>query len=116
MTQTVTERDFRQPEFANTNVEDYEFRSDGKLVRKDRWEMGIRKITSILRFRHDWEISEVLQAVEALEIAANPKYVCLNPECALQGRRSDFLSHESGLVCPECSELGEELKPTGAPA
>lgn len=114
MTRTVTERDFRQPEFANAKVEDYEFRDDGKLVRKDRWEMGIRKLASILRFLHDWEISEVLQAVDALEIAANPEYVCLNPKCAMQGRRSDFLSHESGLVCPECSELVEQLKPVGA--
>lgn len=109
MTREVTEQDFRRPEFFHAKVEDYEFRHDGKVVRKDRWEMGIRKIASILRIPGEWEISEVVQAVDALELAANPEYVCVNPKCGQEGRRSDFLSHESGLVCPTCSELVEPL-------
>lgn len=118
MTRAVTERDFRMPEFADAKVEDYEFRKDGKVVRKDRWETGIRNIASILGLlkNREFEIQDVVNAVAALELAANPEYVCINPKCAFQGRRSDFLSHETGLVCPECSELVEELKPTGAPA
>jgi hypothetical protein len=109
MTRAVTELDFRRPEFLHANVEDYEIRPDGQVVRKDRWEKGIRKIASILRIPGDWEISEVVQAVDALELAANPEYVCINPKCAMQGRRSDFLSHESGLVCPECAGLVDPL-------
>lgn len=116
MTRAVTERDFRMPEFVHAKVEDYEFRDDGKVVRKDRWEMGIRRIASILRLGREWEISDVVKAVDALELAANPEHVCINPKCALEGRRSDFIFHETGLVCPQCSELVEELKPAGAPA
>ena len=41
MTRMVTEEDFRMPEFRGAKVEDYEFRKDGKIVRKDRWERGI---------------------------------------------------------------------------
>ncbi|MEG0969430.1 MAG: hypothetical protein RSG92_29145, partial [Pseudomonas sp.] len=40
----VTERDFRMPEFRDAKPEDYEFRGDGKIVRKDRWETGIYSI------------------------------------------------------------------------
>lgn len=109
MKRVVTELDFRRPEFLHAKVEDYEIRNDGKVVRKDRWEMGIRKIASILRMGHDWEISEIVQAVEALELAANPKYVCINPKCAMEGGKSDFISNESGLVCPECAGLAEPL-------
>ena len=36
MTRTVTEEDFRMPEFRGAKVEDYKFRKDGKIVRKDR--------------------------------------------------------------------------------
>jgi hypothetical protein len=117
MTRAVTERDFRMREFADAKVEDYEFREDGKVMRKDRWETGIRKIASILKLgRGDWEVSEVVQAVAALELAANPRCVCTNPECALEGRRSEFISNETGLACTECSKPVEELKPAKAPA
>lgn len=44
----VTERDFRMPEFRDAKVEDYEFRADGKLVRKDRWECAINSIRNIV--------------------------------------------------------------------
>jgi hypothetical protein len=46
MGQPVTERDFRQPEFRDANPEDYERRSDGRIVRKDRWETTVRAIAS----------------------------------------------------------------------
>ena len=63
MSRAVTERDFRLPEFRNANVEDYEIRGDGKVVRKDRWETGIREISRIVRDDQDWEISDIVEAV-----------------------------------------------------
>lgn len=44
----VTELDFRKPEYRDAKVEDYEFRADGALVRKDRWEVGIRTICGLV--------------------------------------------------------------------
>lgn len=68
MAQKVTERDFRLPEFRDAVPEDYEFRADGKIVRKDRWETGIHSIRGALglRTRDGFEIKEVIQAVKAL--------------------------------------------------
>ena len=59
----VTERDFRMPEFADADPKDYEFREDGKIVRKDRWETGFRKIAETLGFnlREGFEIEEVVE-------------------------------------------------------
>lgn len=72
----VIEADFRIPEFRDAKPEDYEFREpDGKLVRKDRWERGIRKIASILEMggRVGFEIEEVITKVEFLN-AANARW------------------------------------------
>lgn len=62
----VTEQDFRMPEFIDAKVEDYEFRADGKLVRKNRWEKGIRHISCLVDINHDFEIDEVVSRVRAL--------------------------------------------------
>lgn len=63
----VTERDIRMPEFRDDKLEDLEFRNDGKVVRKDRWETGIHKIRRVLGDRRrEFEIDDVVQAVEAL--------------------------------------------------
>lgn len=63
----VTERDIRMPEFKDARLEDLEFRADGKIVRKDRWETGIHSIRSILGdSRREFEISDVINAVRAL--------------------------------------------------
>lgn len=63
----VTERDFRMPEFRDADPKDYEFREDGKVVRKDRWEMGIRRIRSALGDqRREFEIEDIVSAVNAL--------------------------------------------------
>lgn len=49
MSREVTEQDFRMPEFRDAKVEDYEFRSsDQKLVRKDRWQTGIHRLSAAL--------------------------------------------------------------------
>jgi len=67
----VTEADFRLPEFRDANPEDYEFRDDGKIVRKDRWKTGILSISTIMGFcgRKGFEINEVVDAVRNLEEA-----------------------------------------------
>lgn len=67
MNKAVTEEDFRLPEFRHAKVEDYEFRDDGKLVRKDRWEKGIFSIASAmgLNIRNGFEIDDLVKIVEA---------------------------------------------------
>ncbi len=64
----VTELDFRMPEFRDAKPEDYEFRGDGKIVRKDRFERGIYKIASLLSLngRAGFEIEDVIRTVENL--------------------------------------------------
>jgi hypothetical protein len=63
----VTERDLRMPEFRDAKLEELEFRSDGKIVRKDRWETGIRRIRSALGdHRNEFEIEDIVQAVKAI--------------------------------------------------
>lgn len=56
----VTERDLRKPEFMDAKVEDYEIRDDGAIVRKDRWEMGIRRLAGMVNCSRDFEIPDVL--------------------------------------------------------
>lgn len=64
---TVREEDFRMPEFRGADPKDYEFRGDGKIVRKDRWETGIGRIRSALGdYRSEFEIDDVVNAVWAL--------------------------------------------------
>lgn len=63
----VTERDFRMPEFRDAKPEDYEFRADGKIVRKDRWERGVQTIRSLVGIdAREFEIDEVIAAVRTL--------------------------------------------------
>jgi len=68
MHQKVTERDLRMPEFRDAKLEDLEFRADGKIVRKDRWERGIRRIASMVgcNSRDGFEIDEVVEKVRVL--------------------------------------------------
>jgi hypothetical protein len=47
--------------------DEYEVRADGKRVRKDRWQVGIRRIVALLwGNRKGFEIDEVVEAVRAL--------------------------------------------------
>lgn len=65
MTRAVTERDLRHPDFARGEPDEYEFREDGKIVRKDRWENGIRRIAGALGMsRQPFEVSDICGAVE----------------------------------------------------
>ena len=63
----VTEQDFRKPEFVGADPEDYEFRQDGSVVRKDRWEQGIRSIASTLtECAREFEIDNLVKIVNYL--------------------------------------------------
>ena len=63
----VTERDIRLPEFRDAKIEDLEFREDGKVVRKDRWETAVRSIRYALGDeRREFEVDDIVRAVEAL--------------------------------------------------
>lgn len=58
--QPVCELDLRDPKFPrNTSPDEYEFRDDGEIVRKDRWENGIRKIAAHLGIQNNFEIDDV---------------------------------------------------------
>lgn len=64
--------DFIIPEFRGKDPKDYEVREDGKVVRKDRWENGIRRIRSmlveakLLPDSAEFEIVDVINAVDKL--------------------------------------------------
>lgn len=65
----VTESDLRLPEYRDAKIEDLEFRDDGKVVRKDRWEQGIRSIAATLGL-NEFEVSELVTKVAAMSINA----------------------------------------------
>jgi hypothetical protein len=66
MERKVTEQDFRMPEFRDAKPEDYEFRNDGKIVRKDRWEQGIRDIACLFSTSREFEIDKIISSVKNL--------------------------------------------------
>ncbi len=72
MTRAVTERDFRYPEYRDAKPEDYEMRDDGTIARKDRWEVGIRRISSLVGFgsRDAWEVDDVVARVKEILTSA----------------------------------------------
>lgn len=67
MSREVTERDLRHPKYAEGEPSDYEFRADGKIVRKDRWEMAIHSIRYYLGdCRREFEVGDIVGAVKAM--------------------------------------------------
>lgn len=63
----VTERDFRMPEFVDAEAKDYEFRGDGKLVRKDRWERAVGTIRFLVGIDgREYEIDDVVERVRSM--------------------------------------------------
>ena len=68
MNRKVEEADFRAKKFKSAKVEDYEFRGDGELVRKDRFEMAVSRIAGIVGAtkRGEYEIPDVMERVELL--------------------------------------------------
>ena len=70
----VTERDLRRPEFRDADPADLEWREDGVLVRRDRWEQGIRQIAGALGMsRQKFEVADVVAAVKHLVETCQPK-------------------------------------------
>lgn len=57
-----------RPEFAGMSPTDLEFRADGTLARKDRWEQGIRQIAGIVGMdpRQTFEVHDIVGAVRML--------------------------------------------------
>lgn len=79
----VTETDFRRPEFRNADPKDYEFRGDGKIVRKDRWETGIRRIVNALGMDvREFEIDDVVFAIKTI-ISRMPDNPCMCGCCKI---------------------------------
>jgi hypothetical protein len=68
----VSEIDFRMPQFRDAKTEDYEFRDDGQLARKDRWECAVRSIATAMGYgsRGEFEIEHLRHSVEVLVAAA----------------------------------------------
>ena len=68
MSGDVIERDLRAPEFRDGEPADYERRDDGKIVRKDRWEVGMRNVaTIVVGARAAYEIPDIVDAVRRLQ-------------------------------------------------
>jgi len=64
----VMERDLRAPAYREGKPDEYEFRSDGAIVRKDRFQTGMRDVAAIIfGCGHDYEIAEVIKAVHRLQ-------------------------------------------------
>jgi hypothetical protein len=93
---TVTERDLRMPEFRDGSPDEYEFRADGAIVRKDRWERGIRRVAMIITGggRGDFEIDNLVHVVDWL-VALLPDVTVRCEEC---GRRIN----QNSDVCTFC--------------
>jgi len=69
----VTEQDIRMPQFRDAKLEDLEFDASGEVVRKDRFEKSMRRISSMmhgvngLSARSGWTCEQVVNAVEELK-------------------------------------------------
>lgn len=64
MSREVKERDIRMPEFKDAKLEDLEFRDDGAIVRKDRWERTVRNIAcTLIGSRSKFECEDIERAV-----------------------------------------------------
>ena len=66
----VTERDIRLPQFRDAKLEELEFDASGDVVRKDRFEKSMRRISSMmhgvngLSARSGWTCEQVVNAVD----------------------------------------------------
>lgn len=118
----VTERDLRAPDLRDADPKDYEFREDGAVVRKDRWERGMRAIAStVIGDRREWEISEVVEIVRkrhpsipvfAIEAATDALQVFLDAidaEMAESAVKSCLLANDRVNTAQQISTLREFL-------
>ena len=68
----VTESDIRLPQFRDAKLEDLEFDGSDEVVRKDRFEKSMRKISGMLHgvnglsVRDTWTCDQVVEAVNQL--------------------------------------------------
>lgn len=68
MSREVMERDLRAPAYREGAPNEYEFRSDGAIVRKDRFQTGMRDIAAIVfGCGNDYEIADVIKAIHMLK-------------------------------------------------
>lgn len=83
MAREVTEKDFRLPQYRDAQPDDYEFRPDGKVVRKDRWETGVLRIVSALGLNvREFEIDDVVAAVAKLMADASAAGIAVTATAA----------------------------------
>lgn len=77
----VTERDFRMQQFRDADPADYEMRDDGRIVRRDRWEMTVRKIAGLMGYdaREGFETDLLVMTVSSLVDRAEEKDVRPTP-------------------------------------
>lgn len=94
----VTEDDVRLPEFRGMRLDNLEFREDGKVVRKDRWMMGIRSIAVTLGMstRDGFEIDDIIARIDKL-LESHPG------KPASEGDISDACLHHSYSDAPDIS-------------
>jgi hypothetical protein len=94
----VTERDLRMPEFRDARPEELEFREDGKLVRKDRWEVALRNVASTIGWaRREFEVHEVSAEVGRIKELADAS---VKPR-ALKALKAEALEIFDGPECPQ---------------
>ena len=104
----VTEQDLRAPQFHEGDPDQYEFRDDGKVVRKDRFVQGMRDISAIIfGARHKYEISEVVQAVHRLQGVRMGELI--------EQARDVFESEPKELQCLDYIQAVIDATPTPAP-
>ncbi len=75
MSRAVTEADIRLPEFRYAELKDLEVRDDGKIVRKDRWEVGICRIAGAVGLNvRSFEVDVVVSTARRLVYAMDGVY------------------------------------------
>lgn len=71
MPRPVTERDLRAPEFADCEPEDMELLDDGRIVRRDRWQSGLKNMLDLLGVTdEDAGMNEAIDRIRDLQEAA----------------------------------------------
>lgn len=100
MNRAVTLEDFIMPKFRGKDPKDYEFRGDGEIVRKDRWETAIHRIRNFLIEKgkmentDQFEIDEVVKAVKGLIL--QPEDSCRTDEEIIN--QTEALAKEFALL------------------
>lgn len=105
----VTEQDLRAPQYREGEPDEYEFRNDGKIVRKDRFVRGMQDIAAILfGARHQYEIAEVVAAVHRLQ--------GVRATDLIEQAREVFESEPKALECLDYMQAVINTQANSAPA